>query len=56
MLEYIKNVLKKVSFDESLFQKELKKSEKWLDPNEQNELKQWVGSNFNENIKKEVFD
>lgn len=56
MLEYIKNVLKKVSFDESLFQKELKKSEKWLDPKEQNELRQWVGSNFNKEVTKGAID
>lgn len=42
MLEYTKTVLKKVSFDASLFCKELKKAISRLLPEEIEELKQWL--------------
>lgn len=42
MLEYCKTILKKVSFDSSLFEKELKKSMKWLNEKEKKELKKWT--------------
>ena len=42
MLEYTKIVLKKVSFDASLFCKELKKAISRLLPKEIEELKQWL--------------
>jgi len=46
MLEYTKTVLKKVSFDKELFNKELNKSIKWLEENDIIKLKQWVVENF----------
>jgi hypothetical protein len=42
MLEYMKNVLKRVSFDQQLFYKEFKKSKKWLNHHEILELESWV--------------
>jgi hypothetical protein len=42
MLEYSKLILKKVSFDSSLFEKELKKSLHYLLPDEIEELFNWV--------------
>ena len=42
MLEYTKTVLKKVSFDASLFCKELEKAISRLLPKEVEELKQWL--------------
>lgn len=44
MLEYVKIVLSKVSFDRKLFRKEYKKSLSWLSTNEASELKQWLRS------------
>ncbi len=46
MLEYTKTVLKKVSFDKDLFNKELSKSIKWLEENDIHELKHWVIENY----------
>lgn len=42
MLDYSKVVLQKVSFDTSLFTRELEKSSSWLLPNELEELKIWL--------------
>ncbi|MFP2994401.1 hypothetical protein ABN763_00755 [Spongiivirga sp. MCCC 1A20706] len=42
MFEYSKNVLQRVSFDISLFARELKKAMKRLLPHEVDELKIWV--------------
>jgi hypothetical protein len=41
MLEYSKEVLQKVSFDQKLFIKELIKALKWLKPNEKQLLITW---------------
>ncbi|AWV97751.1 hypothetical protein DJ013_06050 [Arcticibacterium luteifluviistationis] len=41
MLEYIKMILEKVSFDSKLFEKELMKGMKQLVPTEVNLLKEW---------------
>lgn len=46
MLEVQKKVLSGVSFSRSLFRKELKKSQVWLQAEEFEELKTWVKSNF----------
>ena len=48
MLEYCKTVLAKVSFDKSLFEKELKKALQSLIPEEIKQLKEWCYSNFSE--------
>lgn len=41
MLEYFKTILSKVSFDSSLFEKELRKAIKSLIPDEVKKLKEW---------------
>jgi len=46
MLDYQKEVLEKVSFDQEIFTKELKKSYQWLDSSELSELLLWVSNNF----------
>jgi hypothetical protein len=46
MLEYCKTILEKVSFDPKLFEKELKKSKKWLLKEEFAHLKKWVRERF----------
>jgi len=46
MLEYVKNILTKVSFDKHLFEKELFKSAKSLMPDELLQLREWCYSNF----------
>lgn len=46
MLEYSKKVLKKVSFDVSLFKKELSKAYQNLLEEEIEELMNWVSKNF----------
>ena len=46
MLEYVKTVLTKVSFDKRLFEKELKKAIKALVDEEINILRAWCYQNF----------
>jgi hypothetical protein len=46
MVEYVKMVLSKVSFDQTLFEKELLKALASLLPKEINELKNWCYSNY----------
>lgn len=46
MFDYTKLVLQKVSFDKHLFRKELSKSLKALQPNEQQTLKIWCIATF----------
>ena len=46
MLELSKKVLEKVSFDQSLFQKELHKAINWLKKDEIKSLKIWCLSSF----------
>lgn len=46
MLDYIKLILEKVSFDRILFEKELRKGIKELLPNEMKELKMWCYDRF----------
>jgi hypothetical protein len=46
MLEYIKMILDKVSFDSKLFEKELKKGLKELLPVEMKELRNWCYEKF----------
>jgi hypothetical protein len=48
MLNYVKTVLSKVSFDALLFEKELRKAIKMLIAEEVNDLKQWCYSRFGE--------
>lgn len=46
MLEYCKKILRKVSFDLSLFRKELKKSRKLLKREEEERLRLWALERF----------
>lgn len=46
MLNYVKNVLSRVSFDAMLFEKELRKAIKMLIAEEIQELKNWCYANF----------
>lgn len=46
MFELSKNILEKVSFDKTLFQKELVKALKWLKPDEKTLLKMWCLTTF----------
>ena len=47
MLDYVKTILIKVSFDQGLFKKELEKSLQWLEADEILKLKDWVIEKFN---------
>lgn len=42
MLEYVKMILEKVSFDKTLFIKEYRKSLGWLKQHEIADLKNWI--------------
>lgn len=46
MLNYVKTVLTKVSFDARLFEKELRKAIRMLIAEEVNELKNWCYASF----------
>jgi len=46
MLNYVKTVLTKVSFDSRLFEKELRKAIRMLIAEEVNELKRWCYASF----------
>ena len=58
MLEFSKKILNKVSFDKSLFKKELKKSLRWLNKNEITLLKVWALATFSQykGVILDVFD
>jgi hypothetical protein len=58
MFEYTKEILTKVSFDRTLFRKELKKAIRWLKKEERSLLKVWCLATFGNmylDIIKEVF-
>jgi hypothetical protein len=46
MFEYTKQILLKVSFDKSLFRKELKKAMRWMKSDEKRLLKLWCVATF----------
>ena len=48
MLNYVKTILTKVSFDKSLFEKELSKAVEKLTTNDLSELRSWCYVNFSE--------
>ena len=58
MLEFSKKILSKVSFDKTLFRKELQKSTRWLNKKEVITLKVWALTTFSQykNTILEVFD
>jgi hypothetical protein len=51
MLEYIKTILQKVSFDSNLFEKELKKALKTLVTNDVDRLREWCYQQFSDSYK-----
>lgn len=56
MLELSKKILEKVSFDKSLFRKELKKAIKWIQPTEKTVLKVWCMATFGNEFQKDILD
>ena len=58
MLEFSKKILLKVSFDKTLFQKELQKSIRWVNKKDLTLLKIWSLTSFSQyrNIILDVFD
>ena len=48
MLEFTKKILRKVSFDKTLFKKELSKSARWLSKQEVIALKIWALATFSQ--------
>jgi hypothetical protein len=46
MLEYVKTILQKVSFNAYLFERELKKGMKYLMPTELEEFRDWCYATF----------
>lgn len=48
MLEYVKTILGKVSFDNELFMRELRKALTQLPPAEQGQLENWLKDNYGE--------
>lgn len=58
MLEYVKMILEKVSFDKKLFEKELMKGIKELIPDDVKELQSWCYARFGniyQNILNRIF-
>ena len=58
MLEFSKKILSKVSFDKTLFRKELQKSVRWISKKEMTHLKVWTLTTFTQYKETilEVFD
>jgi len=54
MYELCKNVLEKVSFDKTLFRKELAKAIKWSSPDEKILLETWCQGTFGQRYEKEI--
>ena len=56
-LNYYKQILKKVSFDVTLFKKELEKAFNYLTPNEQQALRRWVNDFVSDRVElqREIF-
>ena len=56
MFELSKSILEKVSFDKTLFRKELKKAIKWVKPNEKTLLKVWCLATFGHQYAEEIME
>jgi len=56
MFELSKQILSKVSFDRSLFRKELAKSLNWIHPKEKTIFKMWVFTTFGSQYQEEIID
>ena len=54
MLRYCMEILKKVSFDKALFNKELCKAFRWLDKKERAILKKWCIRKFGKQTKSAI--
>lgn len=55
MFELSKVVLENVSFDKTLFSKELNKAIRWVKPDEKTHLKLWCLEKFKNKYNKEIF-
>ena len=56
MFELSKNILEKVSFDKTLFRKELTKAIKWLKPDEKTLLQVWCLATFGNQYKDVIIE
>ncbi len=56
MYELSKNVLGKVSFDKTLFRKELIKALKWIKPAEKTLLKVWCLATYGHQYREEIIE
>lgn len=56
MFEFSKTVLQKVSFDRTLFCKELKKAINWVKPDEKTLLKVWCLTTFGNQYQEEIIE
>lgn len=56
MLDLSKKILEKVSFDKTLFRKELIKAIKWVQPNEKIILKVWCLATFGNEYQMEILE
>jgi hypothetical protein len=56
MYELSKNILEKVSFDKTLFRKELTKAIKWIKPDEKTLLKVWCLATFGHKYSEEIME
>ena len=56
MFDLSKKVLEKVSFDKTLFRKELAKAIKWVKPDEKTLLKAWCLATFGNEYQKEIME
>lgn len=56
MFELSKNILSKVSFDPTLFRKELMKSINWIKPSEKTLLQVWCLATFGNVYKDEIIE
>jgi len=56
MFELSKRILEKVSFDKTLFCKELTKAAKWVKPNEKTLLKVWCLATFGHQYTEEIME
>lgn len=54
MLDHQKIILEQVTGDNELFLKELKKSLKWLNPEDSKQLYHWLKENFWDTHRKEI--
>jgi hypothetical protein len=56
MFDLSKRILEKVSFDKTLFCKELVKSIKWIQPSEKTLLKVWCLATFGHEYQSEIIE